>query len=157
MTLHVPHNDCVQARELVSAELDFELSELDSARLSAHLRKCPACASQAREAAAITAQLRAAPLELPALEIWVPRRRRTAGALRTASVRIAAAAATVAAAAVLTSVAVHDAATTGSHSKPAGPPKARAAAPDVVDVGLLAMLRDDRSRQTSPKGRLIFV
>lgn len=157
MTLHVPDNDCVRARESISAELDFELSELDFARLSAHLRNCPACASQAREAAAITAQLRAAPLELPELEIWVPRRSRTAGALRTAPVRIAAAAATVAAAAVLTFAAGHDAATTGSHVKSAAQPQARAAAPHVVDVGLLAMLRDARSRKQSRVGRLIFV
>jgi anti-sigma factor RsiW len=61
----VPPTDCTRAREAVSARLDGELAELDGVRLDAHLRRCEACATFAREAAAGAALLRGAALETP--------------------------------------------------------------------------------------------
>ena len=40
MLSQVPPNDCLRARESISARLDGELSELGVARLAAHLRGC---------------------------------------------------------------------------------------------------------------------
>ena len=87
MLTPLPPSDCQRAREAVSAQLDGELSELGSARLSAHLRACAACAAYALEAAAISTRLRATPLERPTRPIELPSRGRTPG------VRVAAAAA----------------------------------------------------------------
>jgi len=72
----IPSDDCTLARESISAQLDGELPELDFARLSAHLRDCPACAYYARELAAITAGLRAAALEQPECPVVLRRPRR---------------------------------------------------------------------------------
>jgi anti-sigma factor RsiW len=76
MLTPVPPSECQRAREDVSAQLDRELSELGSARLSAHLRECDACAAYALEVAAITTRLRAAPLEQPQTPVALPARRR---------------------------------------------------------------------------------
>ncbi|MGZ4412184.1 MAG: zf-HC2 domain-containing protein [Gaiellaceae bacterium] len=70
----------MNAREAASARLDGEVSELDVARLGAHLLVCPACRAYAAAIAGIAAELRAAPLEWPSLEHVAlgisPRRRR---------------------------------------------------------------------------------
>jgi predicted anti-sigma-YlaC factor YlaD len=76
MLTPMPPSECQRAREDVSAQLDRELSELGSARLSAHLRECDACAAYALEVAAITTRLRAAPLERPETAVVLPARRR---------------------------------------------------------------------------------
>ena len=161
-------SDCVRARESISAQLDFEPSELDSARLSAHLRNCSACSTHARELAAIAAHLRATPLERPELELWLPRRRLTV-ALRMAPVRAAAAAAVLVMAATLSLVAGHRAATSGGEASTSGIPAALSGPPphssagvaaphaDVVDRQVLAMRRDARSPHGFSAGRLIFV
>jgi predicted anti-sigma-YlaC factor YlaD len=60
----------------MSAQLDGELSELGSARLSAHLRDCAPCAAYALEMGTIAARLRAAALEQPARTIELPQRLR---------------------------------------------------------------------------------
>ena len=83
----IPPNDCLRARESISARLDGELSELGAARLAAHLRACPECSAYASGVDEVARLLRAAPLERPTIEIALPVRRRLAG------VRIAAAAA----------------------------------------------------------------
>jgi len=85
----VPPSDCQRAREAVSARLDGELSEIGSARLSAHLRECDACAAYALEVSAISTRLRMAPLEQPGTAVSLPSRRRRPG------LQIAAAAAAV--------------------------------------------------------------
>ncbi len=85
----------MRARESVSARLDGELSELEAAGLDDHLRGCVDCSAFARELHALGAQLRAAPLERPEIEVFVPARRRPLVRLQTA----AAAAAIVAVAA----------------------------------------------------------
>ena len=59
MLTPIPPTECSRARESMSAQLDGELSELGSARLSAHLRECPECTAYALEMGAIAARLRA--------------------------------------------------------------------------------------------------
>jgi len=63
---------CLKAREAVSLQLDDELSELGSARLAAHLRRCERCSAYAQELAAVAAGLRAAPLEQPSAPVAMP-------------------------------------------------------------------------------------
>src|SRR5580765_7365758 len=96
MSFSVVPDECGRARESISARLDSELSELDSAHLNAHLRRCPECAAHARELSGLTVALREAALEQPGVLVWVPQRRR-AIALRRLPLRAAAAAAAVAA------------------------------------------------------------
>jgi anti-sigma factor RsiW len=93
MLTPVPPSDCQRARESVSAQLDGELSELGSARLSAHLRGCEACTAYALDLASIATRLRAAPLERPRTGIALPARRRRAGLQIAAAAAVAVAAA----------------------------------------------------------------
>jgi anti-sigma factor RsiW len=93
MLTPVPPSDCQRARESVSAQLDGELSELGSARLSAHLRECEACTAYALEVSAIATRLRAAPLERPGTGVALPARRRRAGMQIAAAAAVAVAAA----------------------------------------------------------------
>jgi len=76
MLTPIPPTDCSRARESMSAQLDGELSELGSARLSAHLRECSACGGYALELAAIASRLRTSALEQPSQPIALPQRRR---------------------------------------------------------------------------------
>lgn len=86
----VPPIECVQARESASALLDAELPELDDARLAVHLRGCAECRAYAGELAALTAELQAAPLERPGIEVFTPRSRRVpAFRLQTAAAAVA--------------------------------------------------------------------
>jgi predicted anti-sigma-YlaC factor YlaD len=82
MLIPVPPSDCVRAREAASRRLDDELTELESTRLDAHLRRCPACRELVGQIAAITTELRRAPLESATVTIFTPRRRRALPALR---------------------------------------------------------------------------
>ncbi len=66
---------CDRARQWLSLRLDGELSELEQALLAAHLERCDACRTFEAETAALTAALRAAPLER-LQPIALPRRRR---------------------------------------------------------------------------------
>jgi len=93
MLTPVPPSDCQQARESVSAQLDGELSELGTARLSAHLRECEACTAYALEVSAIANRLRTAPLERPGIGVALPARRRRAGLQIAAAAAVAVAAA----------------------------------------------------------------
>jgi predicted anti-sigma-YlaC factor YlaD len=96
MLIPVPPSDCVRAREAASRRLDDELTELESTRLDAHLRRCPSCRELVAQIAAITDELRRAPLETPTISVFAPRRRRALPALR-----VQAAAAAVAAVALV--------------------------------------------------------
>jgi predicted anti-sigma-YlaC factor YlaD len=89
---------CSRAREWASLRLDGELSELESALLEAHLKRCQACASFVVEVEAIALQLRAATLDRLEQPVQLPTRR-LASPLR--AVQLGAAAALVAAAAGL--------------------------------------------------------
>jgi anti-sigma factor RsiW len=92
MLTPIPPTECSRARESTSAQLDHELSELDSARLSAHLRDCPACTAYALETAAIAARLRTAALEQPGRPIELPQRQRLRVTARAAAAAVAVAA-----------------------------------------------------------------
>jgi ferric-dicitrate binding protein FerR (iron transport regulator) len=87
--------ECRSTRELVSLALDGELSELDGARLDAHLAACAACCELRAELEGLTAALRAAPLERLERPITLPQRVRWS--LRPLQVGAAAAAVAVAA------------------------------------------------------------
>jgi predicted anti-sigma-YlaC factor YlaD len=90
MLTPVPPTDCMLARESASARLDNELSELENARLDAHLRGCAECLAYAEEIGAIAVRLRAAALERPGERIVLPRRRIISGARMQAAVAAAA-------------------------------------------------------------------
>src|SRR5262249_59068165 len=111
----VPPSEGQGAREAVSAKLDGELTELGTARLSAHLRECDACTAFALELGALATRLRTAPLELPQARVALPaRRRRPAPQL--------AAAAAVAGIAAVSSLALGPALRSSGGPAPAPPP-----------------------------------
>jgi len=85
----------------VSLELDGELSEVEHALLRAHVGRCATCAAFEHDTVALTRELRAAPLESPAVAGMPPRRRSVA----VRSLQVGAAAAAVALAAGLGSLA----------------------------------------------------
>ena len=91
MLTPVPPTECMSAREAASARLDGEISELDAARLDAHLLACPACRAYAGAIAGIAAELRAAPLERPSLEVGITPRRRMPVVAAAAAVALVAA------------------------------------------------------------------
>ena len=66
---------CDRIRELYSASLDGELSELDSARLHAHLASCAGCSTYAAATASASRLVRETPLEQPGFPIVIPGRR----------------------------------------------------------------------------------
>jgi predicted anti-sigma-YlaC factor YlaD len=73
MLTYEPPTDCPAAREAVSARLDGELSELEAARLDAHLLCCPGCRRFADGAAALARELHAAALEMPRTPVVLAR------------------------------------------------------------------------------------
>jgi predicted anti-sigma-YlaC factor YlaD len=121
--------ECERARSWVSLGLDGELSEIEQALLCAHVGRCAACAGFERDADALTRELRAAPLERPAVAGMPPRRRSVA----VRSLQVGAAAAAVALAAGLGGLA----GSLNAHSTPAS--------------GAVASVPDQRV----PAGRLI--
>lgn len=153
MLFGIPTSDCLQAREAASARLDGELSELETARLTAHLRDCTACSVYALELSAIAESLRAAELEQPQLDVTLPRRRALPG------IRVAAAAAAVLAVAAGSAYAL-------GQGLGSGPAKAKIAVltpslaglqADSRNQHLFAMLRPVTPQQGEVQpGRLIF-
>ena len=71
----IPLNTCDRVRELVSASLDGELSELDGARVQSHLTGCVGCRTYATTAEEAARLLRQAPLEELRVPIVLPGRR----------------------------------------------------------------------------------
>jgi anti-sigma factor RsiW len=67
---------CDRARQAVSLQLDGELSQLERALLERHVDRCSACAEFAADAAALTQELRVAPLVKLERPIELPLRRR---------------------------------------------------------------------------------
>ena len=68
-------HSCDGIRELYSASLDGELSELDSARLHAHLATCTGCRAYAATTATASRIVRHTPLEQPTFPVVIPGRR----------------------------------------------------------------------------------
>jgi predicted anti-sigma-YlaC factor YlaD len=66
---------CDSIRQLCSAALDGELSELDAARVDAHLGACPSCRAYVSTATAASRLVRETPLEEPAFRVVIPARR----------------------------------------------------------------------------------
>ncbi len=129
--------ECAQARESASGRLDGELPELDDVRLAAHLSGCADCRAYAGEFAALTTELRSAPLERPGIEIFA-RRSRGVPAFR---VQAAAAAAVLIAAAAGSSFALGRALGGGSGSRPTAViQSALSVRADSAQQHLLAML-----------------
>jgi anti-sigma factor RsiW len=87
--MYVRTSTCERTAQLVSLDLDGQLSYFERKLLAHHLARCPGCAEQARGTTAVTRLLRSAPLEpieLPSL-VGRPRRaRRVGGILALASV-----------------------------------------------------------------------
>jgi ferric-dicitrate binding protein FerR (iron transport regulator) len=54
---------CDRTREWVALRLDADLSDFETALMTAHLERCPTCRAFGEEVGAITAVLRSAPLE----------------------------------------------------------------------------------------------
>lgn len=73
---------CDRVRAQVSLRLDGELSQLESRMLEAHLARCAECRAYEARVAAVTNELRAAPLEPLPRPIAVRRPRRLAVAAR---------------------------------------------------------------------------
>jgi predicted anti-sigma-YlaC factor YlaD len=125
----------MSAREAASARLDGEASELDAARLEAHLLDCPGCRAYALGIAGVAAELRAAPLERPRAELGmsslgVPRRR---------WMPVSAAAAAVALVAAVTGISFAVGSVLGAHAAPS-----RTAAAHTTDA---VLVRQDSTQQ----------
>jgi anti-sigma factor RsiW len=88
---------CERARESASLMLDGELSQLESAFLDRHMRRCASCAAFAVEIQGATSTLRSAPLLSLARPIELPIAHRTRFGARRAGAWIAAASAAAAA------------------------------------------------------------
>ena len=84
-------DDCLRARECASLRLDEQLSELESARLEAHLVRCDDCRALVGGMTAAADALRAAPLEPAPFRFELPRRGVAPYALRAASIAAVAA------------------------------------------------------------------
>jgi len=82
----VPPSACERTAQLVSLDLDGELSDHEEARLERHVQRCERCAEYARSVARTTELVRRAPLEEFRLPVTFARpRRRFAPVLRNAS------------------------------------------------------------------------
>ncbi len=87
--MNVRPTTCERTAQLVSLDLDGQLSYFERRLLAHHLVRCAACREQARRTTAVTQLLRPEPLEpvqLPGLPSRPRRTRRAARALALASV-----------------------------------------------------------------------
>lgn len=82
---------CERIRGAISAELDGELSELESVRVREHVAVCESCRDFRADAGTVAAILRAAPLEPIERPVAVPSRYRRALGFRTPAAAAAAA------------------------------------------------------------------
>jgi predicted anti-sigma-YlaC factor YlaD len=151
MLNQVPPTDCMHAREAASARLDGEGTELDGARLDAHLLGCPACRTYEAAIAGVAIRLRAAPLEQPRSEIGVSHRPRT-------RMTVVAAAAAVAFVAAVTGSSFAVGRVLGSHASSSrvavGTADAVGLHRDTAQQHLLAMLNSFELIQPPRTGRM---
>ncbi len=75
MSLLSPTDACTRARERASLRVDGELALLEAVSLRGHLRICADCRAFASGVERVVCELRSAPLEVPELQIALPRRR----------------------------------------------------------------------------------
>jgi predicted anti-sigma-YlaC factor YlaD len=108
---------CDRAREALSVALDGELSELDRARLDAHLERCPDCAAFEADASAVAQLLRQAPQEELSAPIMLPRAGRLSAARILQAGAAAAAVALVAGLSVIHGVGQRSSAPSVAHIK----------------------------------------
>src|SRR4051794_33037863 len=118
-------HSCERVRELVSASIDGELTELEGARVEAHLAACTGCRTYAAGAAEASRLLRSTPLEDLNIPIALPSRR-LAVARR---LQVAAAAAALVATVGL-SAAVATISSSPSSDAPSGPKAAKLRFPE---------------------------
>jgi anti-sigma factor RsiW len=112
--IRTSHSVCERAREATSLALDGELSQLDRARMDAHLERCADCRAFNAESSAVAELLRQAPTEQMSVPIALPRARRLSAA------RILQAGAAAAAVALVAGLsAIHS---VGQRSSPAAVP-----------------------------------
>ena len=71
----IPTTECDQIRGVISESLDEELSQVEGARLGAHLARCAACRAYSAQVAHTAHLLREAPLETLDFPIALPSRR----------------------------------------------------------------------------------
>jgi predicted anti-sigma-YlaC factor YlaD len=71
----IPTTECDQIRGAISESLDDELSEVEGARLRAHLAHCAACHAYSTQIARTARLVREAPLETLDFPIALPSRR----------------------------------------------------------------------------------
>jgi ferric-dicitrate binding protein FerR (iron transport regulator) len=130
---------CDRARAWASLELDGELSQLESALLAAHVRRCASCAAAIAEMRAVATLLRAAPPEAPSRPLTIAA---AASRRRPLAVRLALAATLAALAASLGVLA-------GSY----GGDSPRPAPPVEGDIALLPTQDEERddSRRLRPQ------
>lgn len=129
-TLH-----CERSHEWISAELDGQLSELESVLLRRHLDRCPDCRIFAAEARAATALLRSQFLEHPDRRLGLPVRSRHAR-LRALPRAAAVAAAAMAAVTVVTL----------ASTARRGPSTGNQGTPTVSDVEIMRQIRRQELR-----------
>ena len=146
MALRPQPHTCDRAREWVSLRLDDEISELEDARLEAHLHRCGACREYEATVRGAVLAVRARPLERMNEPIVVAGRRRAT--LRPAAVaRVAAVvAAVVGVTTVLSTQAAKGPAAHGSSSIPV------ASVPDDQDLKQLRTLRVLQLGGRPPRG-----
>ena len=146
MALRPQPHTCDRAREWVSLRLDDEISELEDARLEAHLHRCGACREYEATVRGAVLAMRARPLERMNEPIVVAGRRRPM--LRPAAVaRVAAVvAAVVGVTTVLSTQAAKGPAAHGSSSIPV------ASVPDNQDMKQLRKLRVLQLGGRPPRG-----
>jgi predicted anti-sigma-YlaC factor YlaD len=98
MRVFKPHSwACERARQAASLRLDGELSQLESAFLERHLRRCDPCSHFAVDVGRLTDALRDAPLVALQRPIELPLRKRVSFGARRAGAWVAAGAAAAAA------------------------------------------------------------
>lgn len=88
--------ECDRAREWISAALDRELSQFESALLEHHVRRCDTCRSFDESVAALTALLRSSRAERMRGMIYLPAHRRLASRTYAVAGRLGSVAAVVA-------------------------------------------------------------
>jgi len=122
----IPLPACDRMRELLSASLDGELSELDEVRLQDHLVRCSGCRAYAATAGATARLVRHTPLEQPSFAIVVPGRRLAVAR----KLQVAAAAAAVAATIGLSAAVGTIGGPSSTHSGHSAAPSAKLRFPD---------------------------